>query len=348
MRRAGAVRASGFAGAGSSGMLTAMDLRRSLPTLGLVALLVVDLALVVWALWPSSSPRSTAAPSSTASFSGTAASAGSPGAAASGSPRPSASASAGAEGAVRAVPLTRLVAAVDARVAWLADAGTCEDPGAVHVTTDGGRAFSTAAAPGSVTRVRPSDAGNGFVVGGDSRCRTRLWNTGVAGEEWTGARSASGAWGRDPEDPTRVHRPGGEPVRPCEGDARVVDLAGLRDGVGSVVCSDGTLRTTANGGGAWATTLTREGLLALSLTAPGRGALALVTAECRGVGVAALDDGRAGEVQCVEDVIPREGQVSVSVVGRATWLVAGDTVLRAGSSNASSGEFEKVGTWPEG
>ncbi|MFQ6171915.1 hypothetical protein ACK8HX_09935 [Oryzobacter sp. R7] len=319
-----------------------MDLRRSLPTLGLVALLVVDLALVVWALWPSSTPRSAAAPSSTSSFSGSASPTGS------GSPSPSPSPSDGEGEAVPAAPLTRLVAGVDARVAWLADAGTCEDAGAVHVTTDGGQGFSTAAAPGSVTRVRPSDEGNGFVVGGDSRCRIRLWNTGVAGEEWTDAQSAADAWGRDPEDATRVHRPGGDPVTPCEGGARVVDLAGLRDGVGSVVCSDGTLRTTTNGGGRWTTTLTAEGLVALSLTAPGRGAIALVTGDCAGVAVAALDDGKAGEVQCIEDVTPREGQVAVSVVARATWLVAGDTVLRAGSANASTGEFEKVGTWPEG
>lgn len=312
-------------------MLAPMDVRRSLPTLGLVALLLLDLVLVVWAVWPKELPRSPSAATSSV-----------PSASPSPSPSPTPTA------AVRAVPLTRLVAGVDAEVAWLADAGSCTDPGRIHITSDGGAEFASVDAPGSVTRVRASDARTGFVVGGDEDCRTALWDTGAAGEEWTPPRAAEDAWGRDPDDRTRVHRPAGEPVAPCRGSASVLDLAGLRDGVASAACSDGTLRTTTDGGSAWSTTFTRKGLFALSLTAPGRGAMAFAADGCAGVGVARISEGQAGAVQCVTGVTPRAGQVSVSVVADATWLVVGDRVLRAPSADASKGKFAAVGTWPRG
>ena len=57
-------------------------------------------------------------------------------------------------------------------------------------------------------------------------------------------------------------------------------------------------------------------------------------------------DGALGEVQCLEDATPRAGQVSLSVVEGAVWLVAGDSVLRAGSANASTGRFSVAGSWP--
>ena len=43
----------GLAGGGCVVDADPMDLRRAWPAIGLAALLVLDLALVVWALWPS-------------------------------------------------------------------------------------------------------------------------------------------------------------------------------------------------------------------------------------------------------------------------------------------------------
>ncbi|WP_392544724.1 WD40/YVTN/BNR-like repeat-containing protein [Oryzobacter telluris] len=314
-----------------------MDLRRSLPTIGLVALLLLDLGLVVWALWPAGTTAASPSPS-----------AGRPSTSVSSSASPSPSASASAEPPAAARPLSRVVSAASAQVVWAAGTGSCDEPGKVHVSRDGGKTWRSQDAPGAVTRIRPNDGRSGFVIGGDDQCRLRLWNTSDAGASWTDPRSAADAWGRDPDDATRVHRPGGDPVKPCQADARVLDLAGLRDGVASVVCNDGTVRTTSDAGARWTTSLEREGLVALALTAPGRGAVAIVAEDCTGVAVAALAGGKVGTVQCLEDVAPRPGQVSVSVVADATWLVAGDTVLRAPSADASTGTFAKVGSWPKG
>src|SRR4051812_49156132 len=54
----------GLAASSASWMLAPMDLRRSWPTLGLVALLVLDLVLVVLALAPSSRGSAALAPGS--------------------------------------------------------------------------------------------------------------------------------------------------------------------------------------------------------------------------------------------------------------------------------------------
>src|SRR5690349_8912940 len=122
-----------------------MDLRRSWPAIGLVVLLVLDLVLVVWALWPS--PRAgSAVPEVTVTA--TASSTTSAG--------PSTDASSGSGDAPSAPrPLTRLLVAVADDVLWAVDVGSCADPGRVHVTGDRARSWTSRAAEGSVTRVRP-------------------------------------------------------------------------------------------------------------------------------------------------------------------------------------------------
>lgn len=322
-----------------------MDLRRSWLTWGLVALLAVDVALVSWALWPAPVPSAAPVSASAGSFSQTPADDATPSPSGSGpgSPAPSSTASPTADDAA---PITRMVAVATDRVVWLAESGTCARPGRVHVTRDAGRRWSTEAAPGAVTRLRPSDGRQAFVVAGDDGCALRLWDTSDAGQSWAGPRSAAAAWGRNAEDATLVARPGGDPVRPCGSESDVLDLSGLRDGAAAAVCDDGRLQVTTDSGSSWATAVERAGLRAVALTAPGRGALALVGPDCDGVLVARLAGNRAGPTQCVAAARPPAGQVAVSVADGATWVVAGDALFRAPSADASTGEFTRVGDWP--
>ena len=312
-----------------------MDRSRLLPVLGIGALLVVDLVLVVWALWPTSPPTATTPGSATAGSS--AGTTPSPGATPSPSPSPSA--------ATTPKPLTRLLAAPGTQTVWAADAGSCESRGRVHVSRDGGKTWSTSTAPGSVTRLRPSDASNGFIVGGGEECELRLWRTANGGERWGAAQSAAAAWGRSAEDDRRVHRPSAAPVTPCPKQEPVLDLAVWGEYSAAVLCGEGALRATADGGRSWRTTLERPGAVAIAISGTGQGVVAEVDAGCDGVLVTRLSGDELREGQCVKGVTPEAGEVAISVSSGNVWLVAGDAVLRA---SAPDSEFTRLSDWPEG
>ncbi len=304
-----------------------MDLRRAWPAIGLVVLLVIDVVLVTWALWPpppvSIPPTPAPTPSTTASASP------SPAADAGDSPR----------------PLTRLVVAAGKNAVWAVDVGTCAEPGAVHVSANRGKSWATRPAPGSVTRVRPDSASTAFAVGGDRRCDYAMWTTSDGGDGWNGPRSAAATWGRSPRDARVVQRPGSDPVRPCPGRSPVLDLVTVDSANAAALCGDGTLRETTDGGGSWSTALTRKGGAALALSSSGTGVVAWLDAGCAGVVVGVLTDGELGKGRCVDGVEPAAGEVAVAVAPSGVWLAAGDAVLRA---DAPDGDFTRVSDWPTG
>jgi hypothetical protein len=315
-------------------MLAPMDLRRAWPTIGLAILLALDLGLVVWAVWPS-------APA-TASSQVTASSAAS---APSDSPSTGASAGPTTDAAAAPRPLTRLVVPVGKKAVWAADVGTCKEPGSVHVSDDGGVTWTTRRADGSVTRVRPDDATSAFVVGGTTRCSTRLWTTTDGGDTWDGPRSAAASWGRSPKDARLVNRPGGKPVTPCPGRSPVLDLVVFDGTHAAALCGDGTLRRTSNSGSQWSTLLTREGGVALALSSARAGVVAWLDQACDGVVVGVLADGTLGSGRCVDGGTPAPGEVALGLTASGVWLTAGDAVLRADAPDAA---FARVSDWPTG
>lgn len=291
-----------------------MDQRRVLPVIGLVTLVILDLVLVLWAVWPAA-PVSSARPESSATPTASA----SPSASPSPSPTPAAS----------PVPITRVIVAVDRRTAWLATTGTCEEPGQLQVTTDAGGTWTASDTPAAVTRIRTSSRSEGFVVGGAGReCTMRLWTTGDAGEQWGDPESARATWARVVEDARRVIRPGGNPVTPC-GRGAVLDLASIGRDVASVLCADGAVRATVDGGQTWPESFRAEGALAFTVLADGRGAIASMTDECDGTTVTELVDGVPGESVCVAGADATPGAVAISVSEQAAWLVAGEAAYTA-------------------
>lgn len=307
-----------------------MQSRKSFALVGLLALLVLDIVLIAWALWPSAPHTNASSPTPLATS----------------TPEPSDDGSGPTSPtevpAGPPVPLTRLIAAVTPDIAWVADAGACGRPGSVHVTTSRGEEWTAQETPGSVTRLRTTDGISGFVVGGDQDCAARVWYTGDAGETWSAPQSAAEAWGRDPGSARQIIRPGGEPVEPCEaGD--VVDLVGLSGGTAFALCADGTLRTTTDRGASWSTTDSRDGLLAISFAAPGEGAAVGLDNECTGVAVTPVTGGRLMQSTCVDQASYAPGHVAISVTDGGVWLVASDSVWRADRVDAP---FEAVASWP--
>jgi hypothetical protein len=242
-------------------------------------------------------------------------------------------------------PLARLVVPVGKNAVWAADAGSCAKPGRVHVSDDLAKTWTTHPAGGSVTRVRPDSATTAFVVGGTARCQVRVWSTGDGAATWVGPRSAAAAWGRSPKDPGLVHRPNSSPVRPCLGRSPVLDLVAVDRANATALCGDGTLRRTTDVGAAWSTVLTRDGGVALALSAAGTGVVAWLDAACDGVVVGVLSDGKLGSGACASGLAVAPGEVALGVAASGVWLTAGDAVLRA---DAPGSPFTRVSDWPTG
>jgi hypothetical protein len=315
-------------------MLTCMELRRSIPIAGLVALLMLDIALIAWAVWPA--PAVSGGATQTQPVASRASDP--PDVGKGDAETPSPTIPNGESG-----PLRRLVAATSSTTAWLADAGSCEQPGQVHVTDSGGVDWTTEEAPGSVTRVRPSDASSAFIVGGDSDCESRVWYTGDRGDTWSPPQSAADAWGRVAGQPQFALRPGGDPVQPCPAD--VLDLVGFTAGRAAVLCADGSVRVTDDRGATWSTVIEREDTLAISFREPSEGAIVGIEDGCSGVAVFPVVGNDLGESACVEDAQQAPKLVAISVADGAVWLVAGDDVFRA---TRLGGPYDKVATWPTG
>ena len=164
-----------------------------------------------------------------------------------------------------AVVAARQIVALDADVAWRSTLASCGQGTAIlERTLDGGASWSTTNLDlESVVRLRASDANSAFVVGVGQGCETALSSTTDGGETWTRAdANLSSAWFLAPTDRTLVVGPRATSPVPCP--SGVVDLAALDVQRGAVLCLDGSLAVSSDGGQSWATTLSVAGARAIT------------------------------------------------------------------------------------
>jgi hypothetical protein len=307
--------------------------RRLAATLGLVALVIVDIGLVFAALRITG--RSTAAdvPASdvTASTSVEPAPTATPTVPSTPTPTTSAPPT-----NVPGVPLTVVVSAVDGSVAWRATVGSCASGGAaVQISTDGGKTWRNRTSPYAVvTRIQATDASKGFVVGAAQDCSMGVKQTTDGGVTWPGAGSLAETLARDAKDPTKVRAPGSRTVGPC-GSSPVVDLARNSASGAQVLCADGTVHSSTDDGQTWPEVGRVTSGLALDSKSVGGSATAYVarTVEgCAGVQISAVEGGRISDLGCapVDVSAGLPGKVALAVPSLdAGWLVVDGTTWRS-------------------
>ena len=289
-------------------------------TAGLVAFLVVDVALVALALRSGQNTSQALPPVSTTRTSDLTTSP---------SSSPTKSPTKGTTPpAVKAVPVTRLVSALDAATAWRARTGACDTGGAtLEVTADGGQTWTKLRSPApALVRVQPLDETRAFVIGAGRDCVVKQYASRDAGATWQAPTAVSGGWARRLDEPTQVLTPQEPAATPC-GEAVVVDLSRTSAAQAQSLCADGSVVVTDDGGTTWSESGDAPGAVALSnllvdntLTTY---AVRMVSA-CKGVQLVKVVKGsNADVIACVPVANPVRGTVGLSVTERAAWIIAG-------------------------
>lgn len=227
---------------------------------------------------------------------------------------------------VRVEPARRLLADADERVAWRATVGDCESQGSLEHTTDGGETWEELPlelAP--IGRIRVLGVQRLFVIGGAGDCEPTYRASASGGASWTTSDEyLVGSWYLHPDDGDAMSAPVGEVDTPCG----VAGLAGLDAAHAAVLCTDGSLRLTDDGGAGWresappveaaAVGVADEGYVLAGATDTCGDAVAVVLTDVTGAPVTAPS--------CLDPAAEAAGDLAVSARGTGVWLWAGDEV----------------------
>lgn len=219
---------------------------------------------------------------------------------------------------------TRQLVAVDADVAWRSTLASCGQGAAiVERTLDGGASWdATELDVDSVVRLRATDASSAFVVGAVQDCATALASTTDGGETWNRADATlSSAWFLAPTDRTFVAGPRGDAPVPCPAGA--VDLAAVDAQRGAVLCQDGSIAVSDDGGQSWETTVSVAGGRALTQNGA---AYAVATFEGPCEALSIYDVGSDGQAQAEPFAcapVTSAVEVAVSITDDLMWVWSG-------------------------
>ncbi|WP_394550947.1 hypothetical protein ACDF64_10190 [Agromyces sp. MMS24-JH15] len=301
---------------------------------GLALFVLVDIALVAWALTADRTPPlPTPGAVSASQPAGDGDGADDPDApadpAASGTPRaPLPTASALPQDLSVARPEV-VLGARDTEVAYRSSTGTCPGSGAaIELTVDGGATWQPAGIAGasSVTRLEPGDGQIVDALASDPACAPTRFRSWVQGSAWLELGAQDLGWRIEGD---AVVAPGGGSSTPCA----ALQVVPRSDSGALVLCADARVAESGDGGATWATSEPIAGLAGVA-AAPDR-ALVLIERQngCPGVQVAVLDGALApgSPGQCMASDAPDGASViAVAGDGSTLWLWTGPVVARSG------------------
>lgn len=284
----------------------------------LLAFVLVDVALVGYALTRESGSTTAARPGVTITPSET--------------PSPSPSTTVPPEPQALAAPTTYL-SVVDSTTAYRVSAGSCpsESPAQLEKTIDGGSTWVTSPITTGVTsvlRLRATESAVAFVVGESGpECAPDFTATYTSGADFqTYPDRLAAAWYLQAGVGAAVNSPTGSFAPPCD---TPVSLASTDDVSAGLICSDGTVFQTVDGAVSWDAGTQVEGARALTADTAGGFLIASVgdaSGTCQGTELSSLDATGALSVLGCRDGLSPSGDTVLSAASGAIWLLDGDTV----------------------
>lgn len=216
-----------------------------------------------------------------------------------------------------------------------ASQGTCDEDTDVHLAVagpeaDGFRNLPLGARLDGVMALEATSSDDLVVLGADATCQAVAFQGGVRRGPWREVPSEN-YWYLDLSGDSSVHAPGGRVDVPC------VPAALSTVGAVRLLCDDGALLGTADGGESWATLGRLDDADAVAFDGPGRG-IALASRDGCPVTLLSTDNGGAGwdEVTCLDG---EEGR-AVALRGDTIAVIVDDEVRRSTDAGTT---WEPVG-----
>ena len=319
--------------------------RRVWVYVGVVAFVLVDILLIVWAINSTRASATGGTPRIIPTYGATAPSPTvTPAPTVAASASPNATSAPASTATILPVPATRLLAAVDATTAWRAGTGACPaTPAAPELTTDSGAAWDRTDASGPTAVTAPqslsvTSASTVEVLGlAKDGCAPQVVKTFVSGDNYkTYPDKVGTSWYVDPADRSRVHAPGADHTAPCDA---VVALAPRSDTAAAALCADGRFFATTDAAVTWSAPATLPGAVAVAPAAKGYLVASAGRPECAGVQILTVTDALSATANgCYATSTPAAslpGTVAVSEATGAIWLWAGDQVVRSTDSGVT-------------
>ena len=200
-----------------------------------------------------------------------------------------------------------LLSLVDRETAFRGAVGTCLGGSTMERTVDGGATWGRIKSPANaLTQVVAGTSVVVSVVGAGEDCRAASWSSSTGGRTWNGPGATAGLWFRLPDSAKRIQTPSGTVNNPCDDPSvSVREIQGVDPSVGVLLCPDGEIRTTSNGGANWPQKSVVQGAVALAWDSPAEGWLLKQDSElCPGFQLVRTIDGGASWPQtggCVGD-----------------------------------------------
>jgi len=233
---------------------------------------------------------------------------------------------------------TRLLSVVDDETAYRATVAACSaTPAVLEKTTDGGATWTSSPVVAddglsSLLRLNAVDSAQVDMVGWTpTSCAvgfTATYTSGLAFGDYPDR--LAGAWYRSPTAPNAVHAPGTttEVTVPCD---LVLSVAANGFTGASVLCGDGSVLTTADGGATWATLAVVPGASDVTIADGATQVARVGQASCAGVEVSTspvdADPGDALTAVCVPVTATVGSDVAISARSQDVWVwVDGATV----------------------
>lgn len=176
---------------------------------------------------------------------------------------------------VRALDVEPALALVDGRTAFRGRTGACLGGATMERTTDGGRTWASINVPmNSVLDINPQSQAVVTVVGSDDECTPGAWSSNDGGSKWNGPTPTGSAWVRIDNNAPEIRTPSGEVKNPCSGRSPVVvEIEGMSETSGAVLCEEGVIKRSDDGGATWTAVTPIPGAEALAWQDPQSGFL---------------------------------------------------------------------------
>ena len=204
-----------------------------------------------------------------------------------------------------------------------ANRGGCGgDLGTVEVSTNGGASFTVADIGGltSVLGLTATRAGTMVVVGTDPVCEPAVYSSTDGGKTWQSAPGTGDEWHLAPASSTQVHGPGGSATPGCD----VAALSPVNGATARVLCTDGTVLGTSDGGQGWDALGMLEGAVALDFTDAATAWAVAETDECATAIYQTVDAGIDWDQRgCLDD----GAAAAVTATAAQVTVQAGDTLM---------------------